>query len=112
MTFGAGFKISIMRLWMRISNCSRESLSMNAARLTVYFLMSMGSGTGTDDFGVVPRRDVDYLFDRLVEDSVLIGADLDAEAVYGVGFLGAGPAYGGGGRGQAQRKSRQQLLLS
>src|SRR3990167_2316254 len=31
---------------MRISNCSRESLSMNAARFTVYFLMSMGSGTG------------------------------------------------------------------
>src|SRR3989344_6028433 len=31
---------------MRISNCSRESLSMNAARLTVYFRMSMGKGTG------------------------------------------------------------------
>src|SRR3989344_8164652 len=31
---------------MRISNCSRESLSMKLERLTVYFLISIGSGTG------------------------------------------------------------------
>src|SRR3989344_8797611 len=31
---------------MRISNCSRESLSINAARFTVYFLISIGRGTG------------------------------------------------------------------
>ena len=34
------------RLWVRISNCSRESLSMCGERITVNRLMCVGSGTG------------------------------------------------------------------
>ncbi len=44
--FGVGSMMSISRLCVRISNCSRESLSMNGDRSTVYFAISVGSGTG------------------------------------------------------------------
>jgi hypothetical protein len=46
MVFWDGLMISINRLCVRISNCSREFLNMNDERLTVYFLISVGSGTG------------------------------------------------------------------
>ena len=45
-TLGLGSRMSRMRLCVRISNCSRESLSMNGPRTTVYLLMEVGSGTG------------------------------------------------------------------
>ena len=41
-TFGPGFMISITRLCVRISNCSRASLCTKVERLTVYFLISVG----------------------------------------------------------------------
>src|SRR5918998_5772238 len=41
-----GSSTSIRRLWVRISNCSRESLSMKGERMTVNFSMRVGSGTG------------------------------------------------------------------
>ena len=41
-----GFSISMMRLCVRISNCSRESLSMNGERITVNFLICVGRGIG------------------------------------------------------------------
>src|SRR5579871_22269 len=44
--FGVGSTISIRRLCVRISNCSRESLSIKGERSTVYFTISVGSGTG------------------------------------------------------------------
>jgi hypothetical protein len=44
--FGTGLMISIKRLCTRISNCSRASLWTNVERLTVYFRISLGSGTG------------------------------------------------------------------
>src|SRR5579884_3739089 len=43
-----GSRMSIRRLWVRISNCSRESLSMKGERRTVNFSMRVGSGTGPD----------------------------------------------------------------
>src|SRR5213079_350025 len=41
-----GSRMSTSRLWVRISNCSRLSLSMNGERRTVNFSMRVGSGTG------------------------------------------------------------------
>ncbi|SVA19219.1 uncharacterized protein METZ01_LOCUS72073 [marine metagenome] len=38
--------MSKRRLWMRISKCSRESLSLNGPRITVYLCFSVGRGTG------------------------------------------------------------------
>src|SRR5581483_10468067 len=38
--------MSISRLWVRISKCSRESLSLNGERITQYTFCSVGSGTG------------------------------------------------------------------
>ena len=45
-TFGLGVRISMILLCVRISYCSRESLCTNAERFTVYFLISVGKGTG------------------------------------------------------------------
>src|SRR5437879_8403517 len=41
-----GSRMSTSRLCVRISNCSRLSLSMNGERRTVNFSMRVGSGTG------------------------------------------------------------------
>src|ERR1035437_8357851 len=50
-TFGEGFRISMRRLWIRISNCSRASLWTNVERFTVQRLISVGSGTGPTTTG-------------------------------------------------------------
>lgn len=39
-----GSRMSMRRLWVRISNCSRESLLMCGERITVYRLRSVGRG--------------------------------------------------------------------
>src|SRR5207253_3409217 len=44
--FGVGEWMSIRRLCVRISKCSRESLSLNGERITQYTFFSVGSGTG------------------------------------------------------------------
>ena len=44
--FGVGASMSIILLWVLISNCSREFLSMNELLLTVYREMVVGSGVG------------------------------------------------------------------
>ena len=44
--FVDGSMMSISRLCVRISNCSRPSLWTNGPRMTVYFSMRVGSGTG------------------------------------------------------------------
>src|SRR5213075_2877532 len=44
--FGVGEWMSISRLWVLISNPSRESLSLNGLRITVYTFFSVGRGTG------------------------------------------------------------------
>ena len=49
-TFGPGLRISTTRLCIRISNCSRASLKTKVERLTVYFLISVGSGIGPTTF--------------------------------------------------------------
>src|SRR5947199_5171640 len=43
---GLGSRMSSRRLWMRISKCSRESLSLCGLRITVQRCFSVGSGTG------------------------------------------------------------------
>src|SRR5881394_1998991 len=44
--FGVGEWMSIRRLCVRTSKCSRESLSLNGERITQYTFFSVGSGTG------------------------------------------------------------------
>ena len=44
--FGVGLWMSIRRLCVRTSKCSRESLSMKGPRITQYTFFSVGSGTG------------------------------------------------------------------
>ena len=44
--FGVGSRMSISRLWVRISKCSRESLYLCGERMTQYTFFSVGSGTG------------------------------------------------------------------
>jgi len=43
---GVGSKMSIRRLWVRISNCSRDFLSTCGDRRTVQRFRSVGSGIG------------------------------------------------------------------
>jgi hypothetical protein len=51
---GVGWWMSIRRLWVRISKCSCESLSLNGDLMTAYTFFSVGSGTGPDT--VAPVR--------------------------------------------------------
>src|SRR5712691_11734679 len=44
--FGVGLWMSIRRLCVRTSKCSRESLSLNVLRITQYTFFSVGRGTG------------------------------------------------------------------
>src|SRR6202453_5008805 len=44
--FGVGSRMSISRLCVRISKCSRESLYLCGERMTQYTFFSVGSGTG------------------------------------------------------------------
>src|SRR5947207_12378666 len=46
--FGVGCRMLISRLCVRISKCSRESLSLNGLRITQYTFFSVGSGTGPE----------------------------------------------------------------
>src|SRR3712207_8167731 len=43
---GVGSMMSINRLWVRISKCSRLSLYLCGERITQYTFFSVGSGTG------------------------------------------------------------------
>src|SRR6202043_2739744 len=52
--FGVGWWMSMSRLWVRISKCSRESLSLKGDRITQYTFFSVGSGTGPET--VAPVR--------------------------------------------------------
>src|SRR5262245_14252084 len=47
--------MSIRRLWIRISNCSRDFLSTCGLRSTVYTVLRVGSGTGPDVIAPVRR---------------------------------------------------------
>src|SRR3989338_8460559 len=47
---GVGDVMSIILLWVRISNCSREVLSIKEDLLTVYLCISVGKGTGPTGF--------------------------------------------------------------
>src|SRR6516165_577690 len=69
--------MSIRRLCVRISKCSRESLSLNGERITQYTFFSVGSGTGPDtlapvrvavstiSFAADSIADVSYAFRRM-----------------------------------------------
>ncbi len=73
-----------MRLCVRISNCSRESLSMNGERITVYLLILVGSGTGPATRVPVRGSRLDDLGRGLIEDLVIVCLEPDAD------FLGHG----------------------
>src|SRR6266540_2176572 len=51
--FAVGSRMSINRLWVRISKCSRESLSLCGERTTQYTERSVGRGTGPETFAPV-----------------------------------------------------------
>src|SRR6202044_504475 len=51
--FGVGSMMSIRRLCVRISKCSRESLYLCGERMTQYTFFSVGSGTGPATFAPV-----------------------------------------------------------
>src|ERR1700677_2479720 len=69
--------MSISRLCVRISKCSRESLSLNGERITQYTFFSVGNGTGPDtlapvrvavstiSFAADSIADVSYAFRRM-----------------------------------------------
>src|SRR5580658_4175375 len=64
--------MSIRRLWVRISKCSRESLSLNGDRITQYTFFSVGSGTGPDTLAPV----------RVAVSTISLAADSIAEVSY------------------------------
>jgi len=51
---GVGLMMSIRRLCVRISNCSRESLYLCTARRIVYTVFSVGNGIGPET--LAPER--------------------------------------------------------
>ena len=59
--FGVGSMMSIRRLCVRISKCSRESLYLCGDRMTQYTFFSVGSGTGPATFAPV-RATVSTIF--------------------------------------------------
>src|SRR3984957_1730471 len=64
--------MSISRLCVRISKCSRESLSLNGERITQYTFFSVGSGTGPDTLAPV----------RVAVSTISFAADSIAEVSY------------------------------
>ena len=44
--FGVGSRMSMSRLWVRISKCSRLSLYLWGERMTHHTFFSVGNGTG------------------------------------------------------------------
>src|SRR6184192_1700585 len=77
-TFGFGSRISMIRLCVRISNCSRESLSMNGERITVHLLTSVGSGMGPAVDAFV-RRAVSTILSAAWSRTVIVGLQPDAD---------------------------------
>ena len=71
--------MSTSRLWVRISNCSRLSLSMNGDRRTVNFSMRVGQRHGADDVRAGPLGRLDDLGRRLIEQSVIVGLEADPD---------------------------------
>src|SRR3984885_8062873 len=69
---GVGWWISIRRLCVRISKCSRESFSLNGERITQYTFFSVGSGTGPDTLAPV----------RVAVSTISFAADSIAEVSY------------------------------
>src|SRR5271155_2500542 len=64
--------MSIRRLCVRISKCSRESLSLNGERMTQYTFFSVGRGTGPDTLAPV----------RVAVSTISFAADSIAEVSY------------------------------
>ena len=71
--------MSTSRLWVRISNCSRLSLSMNGERRTVNFSIRVGQRHGTDDVGAGALGRLHDLGRRLIEQPVVVGLEADPD---------------------------------
>ena len=77
--FGVGSRMSISRLWVRISKCSRESLYLCGERMTQYTFFSVGSGTGPTTLAPV-RMTVSYdLARRGINGLMVVGLEPDAD---------------------------------
>src|SRR5271154_34266 len=100
--------MSISRLCVRISKCSRESLSLNGERITQYTFFSVGSGTGpetlapvrvavsTISFAADSIADVSYAFSRMrILFWVVVAIFVLSDLCLRLGLLVDAPASGG-----------------
>lgn len=72
MVLALGSAMSMRRLWIRISKCSRESLYLGGADHRVAVLLGR-QGDGAPDGGARAGDDLDDLADGLVEQGVVMG---------------------------------------
>jgi hypothetical protein len=71
--------MSSIRLWVRISNCSRLFLSMCGERLTVNFSMRVGSGMGPRTCAPVRLAVSTISRGRLIEHAMIKGLEADTD---------------------------------
>ena len=69
------------RLCVRISKCSRESLSLNGPRITQYTLRSVGRGTGPEMVASAALRGLHDGGGALVDQLVVVGLEPDPDLV-------------------------------
>ncbi len=74
-----GSRMSSRRLWIRISKCSRESLSLNGPRTTVHAVLLGRQGNRASDGGAGAHDRLDDLLRRLVDDLVVVGLQPDTD---------------------------------
>ena len=74
-----GSRMSSSRLCVRISNCSRDFLSMCGERSTQYLLILVGSGIGPATLAPVRLAVSTISAGRLVEELVVVGLEPDAD---------------------------------
>ncbi len=79
--FELGSRMSTSRLWVRISNCSRESLSMNGGPQDGELLDARRQRHRSDDVSAGALGGLDDLRRRLIEQSVVVGLEADADAL-------------------------------
>ena len=71
--------MSIRRLWVRISNCSRLSLYLWGERRMVTISFSVGRGMGPETRAPVRLAVSTIVAGALVDEIVLVGLELDAD---------------------------------
>ena len=74
-----GLRISISLLWVRRSNCSRESLYLWTARRMVTTSFLVGSGMGPETLAPLRLAVSDDLFRALIDELVIVSLQPDAD---------------------------------